>query len=784
MRRNGTRTERPRSACWSVAMLTACLASAWGQPGRGPQIGYAYPAGGKQGAVFRVAVGGQLLQGANGAYVSGEGVRASVVEYVRPLSNQELGTVAWYLRDLVKKRWSRQEAYAGYTRPNGLELLPDHPWLRDLDHKSAQELAQLRVKLFDAKKQPNAQIAEQVEIEVTIDAQAAPGDRELRLVTATGLTNSVRFQVGVLPEVREEDIVGPGSAGTQAVDLPVLLNGQITPGDVDRFRLRARNGQQLVIRMQARRLIPYLADAVPGWFQGTMALYDPQGSEVAYADDYRFDPDPVLFCKIPEDGVYELEVRDAIYRGRDDFVYRIAVGELPFITQVFPLGGQAGAPTVASVAGWNLPAETLQLDTQPGGDAIRQAGVSPDQGLCSEIPYAVDTLPECTETEANDSTRDAQKVTLPQIVNGRIGRPGDVDVFSFDGRAGDELVAEVYARRLNSPLDSVLRLVDSTGAVAASNDDHDDRAMGLVTHQADSYVRAKLPTDGAYWVHVSDAQHQGGDAYGYRLRLGPVQPDFALRVTPSTLNVAPGRSAPVTVHAVRKDGFDGDIDLRIVSDPAWKEALAGFKLRDARVPSGQDSVEMTISAPRGAPQQLLPLRLEGHAQIGGAPVSRPAVPAEDMMQAFLNRHLVPQQELLVAVTGPRPVPAVWRPLVPGVQLASAIPIRIPLGGTAEVHVKAQQTLPDRLRSELQAIEFGLSNRPRGVTLRGTTVSPAGVTLTVKADANAAEVGHSAHLIVEASLQREGRPPDGRSAARTERISLGVLPAIPFQIVRP
>jgi len=40
-------------------------------------------------------------------------------------------------------------------------------------------------------------------IEVAIDPDAAPGDRELRLRTATGLTNPVVFQVGLLPEIRE-----------------------------------------------------------------------------------------------------------------------------------------------------------------------------------------------------------------------------------------------------------------------------------------------------------------------------------------------------------------------------------------------------------------------------------------------------------------------------------------------------------------------------------------------------------------------------------------------------
>ncbi len=69
-----------------------------------------------------------------------------------------------------------------------------------------------------------------------------------------------------------------------------------------------------------------------------LTLYDAKGREVGYADDYTFHPDPVLSCRIPEDGEYTLEIRDAIYRGRADFVYRIAVGELPYVTGIFPLG--------------------------------------------------------------------------------------------------------------------------------------------------------------------------------------------------------------------------------------------------------------------------------------------------------------------------------------------------------------------------------------------------------------------------------------------------------------
>ena len=105
-------------------------------------------------------------------------------------------------------------------------------------------------------------------------------------------------------------------------------------------------------------MIPYLADAVPGWFQAALSLYDAQGHELAYADHYRFHPDPVLFYEVPADGEYVLQIRDSIYRGREDFVYRITVGELPFVTGIFPLGGPAGAQTTVELTGWNLPAAT------------------------------------------------------------------------------------------------------------------------------------------------------------------------------------------------------------------------------------------------------------------------------------------------------------------------------------------------------------------------------------------------------------------------------------------
>ena len=130
-------------------------------------------------------------------------------------------------------------------------------------------------------------------------------------------------------------------------------------------------------------MIPYMADAVPGWFQPVLALYDAKGKEVAYDDDYRFKPDPVIFFEVPKDGEYVLAIYDAIYRGREDFVYRITIGELPFVTSIFPLGGRRGRTGHrSSMKGWNL--EGAELTPPPTGRAAgRLSDRRPQDGVAS-----------------------------------------------------------------------------------------------------------------------------------------------------------------------------------------------------------------------------------------------------------------------------------------------------------------------------------------------------------------------------------------------------------------
>ena len=166
-------------------------------------------------------------------------------------------------------------------------------------------------------------------------------------------------------------------------------------------------------------------------------------AESSYADDFRFDPDPSLVCEIPADGEYVLEIKDAIYRGREDFVYRIAIGELPFVTAIFPLGARAGDELRVATSGWNFPVNELTIDTLGRGRGIFELAVRGGQTLSNPVRFAVDERPCVVEVESNNSIAEAQNVALPVAIDGRIGTAGDADVYRFNASAAGAVVADL-----------------------------------------------------------------------------------------------------------------------------------------------------------------------------------------------------------------------------------------------------------------------------------------------------------------------------------------------------
>ncbi|MBI9020929.1 MAG: hypothetical protein JEZ10_06725 [Verrucomicrobia bacterium] len=697
-----------------------------------PHIGYVYPAGSLPGTTLTVTVGGQFLKDFVGLYMSGHDIPAEMTFYHREFEKREINRIRRSKDTLEQKIEEESDPLICSQMKRQLESVMEDMSMINMSRKDARANPEMA-----KKEQFNPQIAETIKLKITLPENLEPGTHELRVVTTNGLSNPIIFQIGTLREAFETAANKTLETTAKSVEsLPVLFNGQIMPGEVDYFCFRAERGQTLVCQVYARALIPYLADAVPGWFQAVLGVYDASGNELAYVDDFRGDPDPVLVFDVPKDGEYILSIKDSIYRGRQDFVYRISVGELPFIDYIFPLGGQENAQVPVQVYGANLPSNTLTVDTSGDAPEIRDIAIRQGSNSSNSRRFAIDALTSVFEAEPNNIPAQAQLVTGPLVIDGRIETPDDIDCFCFDGIKGETVSAEVMARRLNSPLDAQLILLDPEEHVVAVSDDEVDRSTGLITHHADSRLSCELPMDGRYVVRLRDLQNKGGNDYTYRLRIGSEHPDFQLRMTPSSLRIPQEGSALITVHVLRQGGFDDVIEL------ALKDPPDGLFLEKTEIPAGADKLQTLISTDKSIGQGFISIEMEGTAWTGGRRVRRRAVPAEDMMQAFLYRHLVPSQEMMAMVTESEP---------------ATVKLSLPNEGVVEVRAGSRIRLRysvDRHNDFNGPIKLSLSEPPEWAALGLNAISGKNAnygTLTIDINENA-DTGMSSTLVLNGKVR--------------------------------
>lgn len=183
-----------------------------------------------------------------------------------------------------------------------------------------------------------------------------------------------------------------------------------------------------------------------------------------------------------------------------------------------------------------------------GGVRVVTAG-----GVSAPRLLMVDDLPTITDNGQNKSTESAQELTLPVAVDGAC-EAESYDYYQFTATTGQRITVEVVARRLGSPLDPVIRLLDASGRELAYSDD--EGGIG-----ADSRFAYQFEADGTYFLEVRDIRYHGSGNHRYRLRIG----DFPLVTVPVPLGGQQG--------TMPKVGFAGP-------------AVAGVPRRDVIVPSG------------------------------------------------------------------------------------------------------------------------------------------------------------------------------------------------------
>jgi hypothetical protein len=476
---------------------------------------------------------------------------------------------------------------------------------------------------------PESQQAEDyprdMDCKLQIAPDAQPGLRYCRLATSQGATSALRFQIGDLPEIIEREI--DGEPVPMTVQIPVTINGRIFPREnVDFWEFKATKGQTYSCAVWAARLGSPL--------DSYLELYDPRGHKLAENDDF-FGADSCIRFTAPEDGSYQLRIRDVNFHGGQAYVYRLTITSEPQVDFTYPLGARKGSRVALRLHGANVPADPVELIV-PADAPQDWMGSIPFRGKSiGPIQLDLDDLPEHLEAEPNDEPEAVKPVPVPAILNGRIDKPGDVDWWAFAMSKGQMLELELRAARLGSQLEGVLIVLDASGKEIATSE---------TQAGSDPTLRITAAADGVYRVRVSDRfRKRGGSGFGYRLRVAPPPPgDFRLLLSAGdSLTLNRGATAKLRVTADRRGGFSGPIEL------AFDTLPEGITVSGAAIPAGQTTADVTFKADGDAGIQHKVVVVRGSARIGENTLTRAAVVPSP-------RGTAPLDSILVAVALPTP----------------------------------------------------------------------------------------------------------------------------------
>ncbi len=600
-------------------IVLACALALAAAAQAAPYAVYFYPCGIQAGTTRRIVVGGQGLYGTLGGWITGEGVQIVRVTPVPGFprargKGQQKWMVDWIYELLEGKRSHHELPPEALTEDSDWH---PNPWWYNMEQCDDLELSIIARDLFVPKNdlQASPSLADLVILDIAAAPDAKPGRREIILHDSSGVSAPYSFFVTAEPRIAEPYYQAPrmvklkGAAKLDPVEPPVSFDGQIFPGETDEFYLRLKAGSNLTCALTGRELLPFLGDAVPGFFNPIIHLFDPQGNEVAWADDFFYLPDPVLVYKVPADGVYRLEVHDNLYRGRSDFVYTVAC-------------------TV--------------------GDTDKPVYTPQERAFTCFPPPAAQEVPEEDERTV--------------VRSGSLACPGRTVRHYFNvTRPYSRYRMELFARRQGSPLDGVLKLYGPIGTMPlaaapllATWDDspaklYDVRNLGseeqpiIKTNML--YVGSILQVErdpagiytferpGRYCVTVSDISGAGGEDYTYTLAISPVEPTFEVYGTASAYLMSPDTyDAQLKLRVLRLNGFKGPVTL----DDTEDVVADSYEIDDIK---GEAGLTMRKKDWRGV--KCIQLTASARMPNGKKKIVR-ITPTDAAEQAFAYTHLVPQ----------------------------------------------------------------------------------------------------------------------------------------------
>ena len=435
---------------------------------------------------------------------------------------------------------------------------------------------------------------------VSISDDCPLGVHEARVMTRLGVSSSRVFNVGSLPEMTRSE---PNTSLETATALPIntICNAVMTQKSVDHYSFTAEQGQRLVVDCAAlgidSKLKPVLIIADEG---GADLLVERRGRSLDFTP--------------PQSGNFVIKVHDLTYNGGPHYFYRLA------LRSARPGERVPRLPSTRTVSSFSWP---------PLGAAAQAA---------------------TSESEPNDKHADCQQITLPCDIAGSFFPAADVDTFEFTANKGEVWWVEVASERLglstdpalvvqhvmnagpNEQLTDLVEMTDIASPVKVSSNGYSYDGPPYNAGSTDILGKLEIKEDGLHRLQIRDlfGGTRSDPRNVYRLIVRRATPDFALVAWALHMNLRNGdRNAlskpvalrggatmPIEVVAVRRDGFDSEIELFMENLPP------GVTAQGLKIPAGRSRGIMLISAHQDAPRGLTSASFFGRATIGGEQVTR------------------------------------------------------------------------------------------------------------------------------------------------------------------
>ncbi|MEW4455299.1 hypothetical protein AB1L30_21700 [Bremerella sp. JC817] len=437
--------------------------------------------------------------------------------------------------------------------------------------------------------------ADRLEMEVDLPADTLAGHGHLRVASASGISAPVTLGIDRLPNGPFQETI---------TSLPIAMTGNLAGAQLLTSTFQGKVGQRVVIEVEAQRIGSKL--------QPLVSIVDQRDTQLGYSSrEVTAQGDARLVVDLPADGPYTIKLHDAQFRGAAPGYFRLKVGSFGFADLAFPLaifkaedanavaaiGGLSDDPTITSSLAMPLPAETL-MATLPVEFSGNFSGPRPSV-LRSDVP-------EYHEVADRDPA--ASIGPAPLGISGILREPKERDAFLIDVTPGTKYRAEVFAQRLNSPVDAVLEIRKPDDGMLATSDDQNNTPDPATMFDVPAGVNQVK-------IVVHDVSYSGGDANVYRVLVTPANhADFTLTTSQPNLNVPAGGHAVLEVIAQRR-GYGGPIELSFPNLPS------GIEVALNEIPAKADRALVTFTASADATQSAVG-PIVGKAVAGGRTIER------------------------------------------------------------------------------------------------------------------------------------------------------------------